>query len=417
MGYTHGTKKTDEFRICTCCGETFPNTEEYFYKSHGRLKSLCKNCDNTINKKRNDKLKERFDNNIPIKLEYEGTKICKKCGRTLPNNYRFFPTDKSCVSGLRNICRECDPKYIKFLSENYIPKIKWSNEELRLLEENYKNYTNKELQTQFFPNRSTRSIESKANALGFSGKTQEALERSRAYQSDKVSESLTGRVITNEWKQKISDSKKEYYKTHDGWWKGKERSEEQRKLISECRKGQWAGDKNPRHIDPLTGERNGRWKGGILDTYLELRSEIKEWQNYSMEFCNYHCVITGGKFDNIHHIFPFRDIVDKCFSNTGIQVLEKSGDYSAEEFEILRNELIRLHNIYGYGACLNKDIHKLFHDVYGYTKFNLNDFLNFINRIECGEFNKWFENNNYLININYKYIEYLLNLSNSLLTA
>lgn len=29
-------------------------------------------------------------------------------------------------------------------------------------------------------------------------------------------------------------------------------------MISEQMKGKWAGDKNPRHINPLNGELNGR---------------------------------------------------------------------------------------------------------------------------------------------------------------
>jgi hypothetical protein len=35
------------------------------------------------------------------------------------------------------------------------------------------------------------------------------------------------------------------------------------------------------------------------------------------------------------------------------------------------------------------------------------DFLVFIRDIDCGKYNKWFEENNLLININYEYIDYL----------
>ena len=66
-----------------------------------------------------------------------------------------------------------------------------------------------------------------------------------------------------------------------------------------------------------------------------------------------------------------------------------------------------LHIIYGFGACINKDVHKLFHDNYGYTKFSPYDFLDFVYRIDIGEFDEWFKENNLQININYDYVEYL----------
>ena len=50
---------------------------------------------------------------------------------------------------------------------------------------------------------------------------------------------------------------------------------------------------------------------------------------------------------------------------------------------------------------------KLFHDNYGYTKFSPYDFLNFIYRIDIGEFDKWFSDNKLKININYDYVKYL----------
>ena len=63
--------------------------------------------------------------------------------------------------------------------------------------------------------------------------------------------------------------------------------------------------------------------------------------------------------------------------------------------------------LYGYGACINKEVHKLFHDNYGYIKFSPFDFLAFLYRIDTGEFDTWFTENNLQVNINYEYVEYL----------
>lgn len=407
MGYTHGTSMDSETRVCTKCNKEFPNTIEYFGyadKKTGRLSAVCKKCTSIINKENRQRI---IESNKNKNLFYDGIRHCKQCGRDLPNNKLYFPIDLACLDGLRNVCRECSKKEKGFLDPNYKVNEKWTDIEKELLKSVYKDYTGKELQEKYFPKRTIRSLESMADILGVTGKTEETYIRSRAFQAKIVSEKLKGLVKNPEWCRKISEAQKKYYETHDSWWKGKKRSPEQCKMISERMKGKWAGDKNPRHINPLNGELNGRWKGGILDTYAELRSDTKDWFNESMEFYNYSCVITNGEFDNIHHTTAFRDIVDEDFRITGIEVKPKVCDYTTEDFEKLRSTLKDLHILYGYGACVNKEVHKLFHDKYGYTKFSPFDFLDFVYRIDIGEFDEWFEENNLKIDINYDYVEYL----------
>lgn len=389
-----------ETKICKKCGRELPNNKDYYFVKLGKLKNSCKECDG-----------HKFTNHL-THIAKDGYCFCKKCDRELPYEYRYFPEDKATKTGLRNMCRECNPSYGRFLNkdEDYHDR-KWTDGEIKLLKEVYKDYTNKELVEKFFPTRTIRSIESMASILKVSGKTEETYKRSRAYQTEIIRDKLTGRIITSEWREKISKTKKEYYKTHDGWWKGRKRSKEQCQFMSELRKseGKWKGDLNPRHINPLKGKDNGRWEGGITDTYTELRSDTKDWQNESMEFCNYRCVVTDNDFDNIHHTTPFKDIVNYSFKNIGLEVKEKVSDYNHNDFERLRLELKALHVCFGYGACLSKEVHKLFHDNYGYTNFTPYDFLDFIYRIDYGEFNEWFSENKLDININYNYIEYLEN--------
>ena len=391
-----------EQKICTQCKRELPANTDYYFMKLGKLNNRCKEC-----------CGRHFTNHL-THIPKEGYVFCKKCDRELPHTMQYFPEDKSCKTGLRYICRECNPSYGRFLNDDEEPHRAWTDDEKKLLKEVYKNYTGRELQIKYFPTRSIRSLESMANIMGLSGKTEETKQRARSFSSKIVSEKLKGRDLGQEWKDKISATKKEYYKTHDSWWKGKKRSPEQCKAISKRMKGKWAGDKNPRHINPLNGELNGRWKGGILDTYVELRSDTKDWFNESMEFCGYKCVITNGEFDNIHHTTAFRDIVDQVFELTEIEVRPKVCDYAEDEFKELRSTLKDLHSVYGYGACINKNVHKLFHDNYGYTNFSPFDFLDFIYRIDIGEFDEWFEENNLKIDINYDYVDYLESTLNAL---
>ena len=126
-----------------------------------------------------------------------------------------------------------------------------------------------------------------------------------------------------------------------------------------------------------------------------------------MEFCNYSCVVSGLNFDNVHHTTAFKDIVDETFNLVGIDKRNTVSDYTEEEFDNLTEVLKHLHNEYGLGACITKEVHKLFHDNYGYKDFTAYDFLDFVYRIDIGEFDNWFEENKIPININYEYIEYL----------
>ena len=384
-----------EQKICTQCKRELPANTDYYFMKLGKLNNRCKEC-----------CGRHFTNHL-THIPKEGYAFCKKCDRELPHTMQYFPEDKTCKTGLRYVCRECNPSYGRFLNDGEEPHRAWTDDEKKLLKKVYKNYTGRELQIKYFQNRSIRSLESMADIMRISGKTEETKQRARKFSSEIVSQKLKGRDLGQEWRDKISATKKEYYKTHDSWWKGKKRSPEQCKAISERMKGKWAGDKNPRHINPLNGELNGRWKGGILDTYVELRSDTKDWFNESMEFCGYKCVITNGEFDNVHHTTAFSDIVDQVFEITGVEVKPKVCDYSTDDFDELRSTLKELHSIYGYGACINKEVHKLFHDNYGYTKFSPFDFLDFIYRIDIGEFDSWFEENNLKIDINYDYVDYL----------
>lgn len=121
---------------------------------------------------------------------------------------------------------------------------------------------------------------------------------------------------------------------------------------------------------------------------------------------------THEYFNDIHHTTPFNAIFNEMFELSCIDKRKKVGDYTKEELDCLDKTIKDLHLKYGLGVCLNKDVHKLFHDHYGYVDFSLNDFILFVNEISDGKYDDWFSKNNLQININQQVIDYLIRINN-----
>lgn len=332
------------------------------------------------------------------KITYNYNKICKKCGRELPYSYLYFPYDKNCKNKLRNICRECNPKYKQFLTEDYCPNKKWSDGDIEILAKYYKLYTNEELQEKFFPSRTIKAIESMASKYGYTPKSQDTIERGLKAGAVKNPMCQKGRIVTDIQRQHMSDAQKKRYQ-----------DTEQRRIASDLalKNGRWQGDNHPIHLHPLYGSSNGRWKGGCSDSIAQFRRDIIDWKRKSSEFCNYKCVITGERFQNIHHLISFNQILETALSNVGLSLKPYISDYSENEYQNIKNELIILHENTLYGACLNSTIHTLFHKEYSYYNSTIENFIDFCHCINDGKYNNFFRDNGLLVNINHDYVDYL----------
>lgn len=329
---------------------------------------------------------------------YEGSRHCKKCQRDLPNDSLHFPYDKSCKDKLRNVCRECNPKYKRFLEVGHRTNEEWSDEDLELLESIYKDYTNNEIIEKFFPNRTIRSLETISSKYGFNHKSEETLDRGRKFGAMNNPMCQKGLIFSEEHKQNISIGARKRYE-----------NPEQRELARQnaIKRGLGVGDSNPIHINPLYGEKNGRWKGGASALIEQLRRDIIDWKKDSSEFCNYKCIFTGGRFQNIHHIISFNSLIDKALDITRLERRSKISDYSNEEYENLKTCLIELHNQTLFGACLCEELHELFHKEYTYYDSTIDDFVDFTRKVIDGYYDYYFNEKDLNKNIDYDYVDYL----------
>ena len=337
---------------------------------------------NAIDNKANELQLRKFK-----KEAKEGYQFCNKCERELPLDFKYFPKMRS-EKNFRQVCRECSTKYNGFLEDDYKIREYWSDEDDIKFIELYPNYTNEELIRDYYPDLESKQMMDKAWNLGICKKEESKL-RANIQKAPKLSIALKGKIKSLETRRKLSETKKRQFAEgiYVSPWLGRVVSEEEKEKTRQRVKGKWSGENNPRFINPLKGSDNGRWEGGITNLYQFLRENIVEWKEDSMKYCNYRCVLTGDYFNNIHHLIPFKDIVYEAMGILNIEVKQDVSDYSEE----LRNELINkikeLHIKYGYGMCLTKDLHKIFHDNYGYTNFTKENFIEFTDRY----FNKEFD--------------------------
>ena len=304
-----------ELKKCKKCERELPKNLDFFFKNCGTKDGFTGRCKECIGKKFTDKL---------TKIPKEGYKFCIKCDRELKATNSYFPIDNLCKDGLRNVCRECG-KDGHFMEDNYVPKRVWSEVENKRFVELYPHYTNAELQEIHYPNESIKELVDRAFRLGVV-KSEETVNRINTMKSERygINSPIYGIKRSEETKRKLSIARKGKAVGENNWWFGKNRSEDQKIFMSKLKKklGYWKGDKNPRHIDPLNGERNGRWQGGITPINAKIRNsdEYFEWKIAVFKRDDYLCQCCGNKKNlEAHHIENFAEHENKRFDiNNGL---------------------------------------------------------------------------------------------------
>jgi len=137
--------------------------------------------------------------------------------------------------------------------------------------------------------------------------------------------------------------------------------------------------------ESITGSGSHFWKGGISSLNAYLREFIDEWKKKSMANSGYRCVITGGKFDVIHHLYSFNKILQEVLTELDIPIYSIINKYTTEELELLKINIARKHDDYPLGVCLCKKIHNLYHHIYGDDNAP-EQFEEFKNKYNNGEF-------------------------------
>lgn len=96
-----------------------------------------------------------------------------------------------------------------------------------------------------------------------------------------------------------------------------------------------------------------------------IRGNIGQWKRDSMESCGYCCVLTGSKDFQIHHRYSLSTILTEVIEENDIALKDDFHDYTKDELEYILDCFIKKQSEYPLGVCVRKDIHKMFHQIYG----------------------------------------------------
>lgn len=108
------------------------------------------------------------------------------------------------------------------------------------------------------------------------------------------------------------------------------------------------------------------------------RAHNYSWKIDSMRACGYKCAISGERFNDIHHLYGLNLIVRETCDELGI---DYNYDINKDEQNLSQKILDKFYQIqakYPLGVCLKKDIHKAFHNQYGYGYNTPEQFKEFV---------------------------------------
>lgn len=85
-----------------------------------------------------------------------------------------------------------------------------------------------------------------------------------------------------------------------------------------------------------------------------------------MKKCSYRCVLSGKRFDDIHHIYGFNLILNEALEVLNLDVKDNINKYSKLELKKILLTFREIQSHHPLGVCLTKEIHMKFHEIYGY---------------------------------------------------
>ncbi|MEK4503923.1 HNH endonuclease [Bacillus sp. FSL R12-0069] len=119
-------------------------------------------------------------------------------------------------------------------------------------------------------------------------------------------------------------------------------------------------------IEKQSAENHYNWKGGISSLNCFMRQKVKTWTEETMQRDDYTCFVTGekGVHLEVHHIRPFHIIREEVLKELNLPLFTDIVNYSKEQLNKIGKSIEEKHKLEE-GITLKKDIHILFHSIFG----------------------------------------------------
>lgn len=271
---------------------------------------------------------------------------------------------------------------------------RWTDDEVEILKENYsKMYGKVSELVLLFDNKYTYgAITSKAEKLGLVTRhywNKEEIDIMRSQYSNKTIDELSI-LIPNHNRNSIINKAVELKLTNKVILENRFTQYEKNFIRNNCQTmtDKEIGkilNKKPRSISDYRNRNNIHRiyeKSSYLDLSEYIRRNNGDWRKRSMQNCGYKCVITGERFDDIHHLYGFNLILNQALDVLHMPIKETIDEYSEKELVSLLRVFREIQDTYPLGVCLTKEIHMQFHELYGYGNNIISQWNEFIKQFE-----------------------------------
>ena len=112
---------------------------------------------------------------------------------------------------------------------------------------------------------------------------------------------------------------------------------------------------------------------------IYVRRHNKQWKQDSMVNCSFRCIVTGERFDEIHHLVSLNTILNNVYTKLNID--KEAFDINATDEQHRHSFMQAVYEEqtkYPLGVCLCKDVHCQFHNQYGYGDNTIEQFEEFL---------------------------------------
>lgn len=277
---------------------------------------------------------------------------------------------------------------LHLMSKNKVKSnFKWSEDEITILKENYGEVSMQEL-CSMLPNRNYNSISNKAGEIGLTKSRAWTIKEDNIlydnYSFMKVKDiccllpnRTRNAIVLRAEKlglQNLVDYKNEQYQILMKNWE--RNTDEKLAEMLNCTERTVRAKRIKYGLFKNSYERDCC---SHLTAYI--RENNNEWKVESMKNCNYKCVVTGNRFDDIHHIHGFNLIFVEMLENIPFELNKNFKDFSKDELEYILNEFKKIQSKYPLGVCLSKGAHIDFHKKYGYKNNTEQQWIEFATKI------------------------------------